>query len=418
MMCLRRYVLRIDRVGIALGGLLALLLCVADATAIPLFARKFGTTCFTCHTSEPLLNDFGRRFQAAGFQIPGASADPTSQADQGAFPIALIAHPRIVWDQTQNRLTDSAAVARTMFSGVELALFSTGHLGPHFSYFVETPIAISAREVSVDVVTAEVLYTDVLNDGLSNLNFRIGKIGPMVAYPANVMLSSVDPLVDTYSPIPQVDSPLNTFTLLDPMFGVSAFGLLPQVLEGLRCELGFYGGNLSDIDLASGHGIFLSLDQTVYLENAPLRFGVSYLGGAQSIQTVRSTGPAWQNAMNRISVDLDITDPWTKRVQLSMQYVRGFDSNIDSTSTAVHSDMILLGTQVIILPERFYAYARLDYAEGRPLSDIHRQYDVGVRYHLLPNVVLSLGASRTIQTQPGLNDWVTTSASCGVLFGF
>ncbi|MBS1904918.1 MAG: hypothetical protein JSS75_14530 [Bacteroidetes bacterium] len=394
------------------------MLITVDVRAIPLFARKYGTTCFTCHTTPPLLNDFGRRFQASGFQLPGASADPTAQVDQGPFPLALVAHPKIVTTSTKNNLSDSSAVRKTIFSGIELALFSTGQLGPHFSYFAETPVAIAGSDVGIDVLTAEVIWSDILGDGLGNLNLRFGKMSPLVAYPANVILSNADPFVTSYAPFSMVDSEVNTFILTDPMFGLSAFGLLPQVFEGLRWEVGLYGGNLSEIDLGKNRAVFVGLDQTIYLDNTPLRFGLSYFGGTQTIADALTPTVHWDNATNRVAVNIELTDPWLKRFQLCGEFVRGFDAKADSSGHTANSTIALIGTNIIILPERFYAFARLDYAEAKELGILNRQFDLGIRYHVLPNVVLSAGATQLDERRIGLLDRSTTSAVLGVLFGF
>src|SRR5215468_1147141 len=38
--------------------------------AMPMFARKLGVPCSTCHTSPPRLNEFGYKFRAAGYRMP------------------------------------------------------------------------------------------------------------------------------------------------------------------------------------------------------------------------------------------------------------------------------------------------------------------------------------------------------------
>src|SRR5215470_11094864 len=38
--------------------------------AMPMFARKLGVPCSTCHTSPPRLNETGYRFRAAGYRMP------------------------------------------------------------------------------------------------------------------------------------------------------------------------------------------------------------------------------------------------------------------------------------------------------------------------------------------------------------
>jgi hypothetical protein len=53
----------------------ALLLTVAlvtppQANGIPAFARKYQTSCTTCHDNFPHLNDFGKAFKDAGFKFP------------------------------------------------------------------------------------------------------------------------------------------------------------------------------------------------------------------------------------------------------------------------------------------------------------------------------------------------------------
>jgi hypothetical protein len=43
---------------------------VRQAHAIPVFARKYATSCITCHTIYPKLNDVGEAFRRNGYQFP------------------------------------------------------------------------------------------------------------------------------------------------------------------------------------------------------------------------------------------------------------------------------------------------------------------------------------------------------------
>lgn len=47
-----------------------LLVRTENAQAIPYFARKYGTSCTTCHNDFPELNDFGWAFKKNGFKFP------------------------------------------------------------------------------------------------------------------------------------------------------------------------------------------------------------------------------------------------------------------------------------------------------------------------------------------------------------
>ena len=60
-----------------LGRLVALIiLCAAGrASAIPAFARKYHTSCETCHTIYPKLTPFGEAFRRNGFRFPGHDSD-------------------------------------------------------------------------------------------------------------------------------------------------------------------------------------------------------------------------------------------------------------------------------------------------------------------------------------------------------
>jgi hypothetical protein len=65
-----------------------------SAQAIPSFARKYETSCLTCHTVYPKLNPFGEAFRRNGYRFPGVDSDyqkmPTvplgQEANKKTFP--------------------------------------------------------------------------------------------------------------------------------------------------------------------------------------------------------------------------------------------------------------------------------------------------------------------------------------------
>ena len=89
----------------------AVLLCggARPALAIPAFARKYQTSCTTCHTAWPKLNPFGEAFRRNGFRFPGDDSDAIKQQmiKLGADAYKQI-FPRAVWPAS---LTDSLPVA-------------------------------------------------------------------------------------------------------------------------------------------------------------------------------------------------------------------------------------------------------------------------------------------------------------------
>src|ERR1700730_11004842 len=54
----------------AVAAWIPLLIWAERAQAIPVFARKYGTSCITCHTIYPKLNDVGEAFRRNGYQFP------------------------------------------------------------------------------------------------------------------------------------------------------------------------------------------------------------------------------------------------------------------------------------------------------------------------------------------------------------
>lgn len=65
---LTRFLVACAAVGVA--GLLA-----TPAMAIPAFARKYDTSCTTCHTVFPKLTPFGEAFRRNGYRFPGVDGD-------------------------------------------------------------------------------------------------------------------------------------------------------------------------------------------------------------------------------------------------------------------------------------------------------------------------------------------------------
>src|SRR5713226_9642825 len=58
-------------IGLGVGLLFWLVLgFVPRTSAIPAFARKYQTSCSTCHNNYPELNDFGEAFKKNGFKFP------------------------------------------------------------------------------------------------------------------------------------------------------------------------------------------------------------------------------------------------------------------------------------------------------------------------------------------------------------
>ena len=78
------------KVSVALVALpVWLLLVTRSGNAIPAFARQYGTSCQTCHSVFPKLNDFGKAFKDAGFQFPKGDETANGETLVKIAPVML-----------------------------------------------------------------------------------------------------------------------------------------------------------------------------------------------------------------------------------------------------------------------------------------------------------------------------------------
>ncbi len=142
-----------------------------DSEAIPAFARKYQTSCSTCHNVYPKLNDFGKAFKDAGFKFP--KEDETFIKEK---PVMLGAEaqkqmfPHTIWPGTIPGLppiglrmnnffqvtgkrrgnfdvltpagTIPPYVPRTDFQTGLFSIFTAGSLGGDIAFWVDDDISI------------------------------------------------------------------------------------------------------------------------------------------------------------------------------------------------------------------------------------------------------------------------------------
>ena len=67
------------RLALRLSIAAVVIAAAAPARAIPAFARKYGTSCLTCHSVYPKLTPFGEAFRRNGYRFPGIDSDYVKQ---------------------------------------------------------------------------------------------------------------------------------------------------------------------------------------------------------------------------------------------------------------------------------------------------------------------------------------------------
>jgi hypothetical protein len=169
-----------------------------DAGAVPSFARKYQTSCLTCHTIFPALNPFGEAFRRDGYRFPSQNGS----VDSDAIKTNTVAmgqeeytktFPNSVWpDKIVEAVplsvmfngsipvnfpnSDARAAAGNIFtwSGIEaeLHLFGAGAFNDTLTYFTELTLADSG---SFDIEHAYLLWNDIIGPP-HVLNLWVGRL--------------------------------------------------------------------------------------------------------------------------------------------------------------------------------------------------------------------------------------------------
>jgi len=144
---------------------LAAAFSVKASYGIPAFARKYQTTCMTCHYAFPALNAFGKAFMNNGFRWPGGDSnyvkeDPISLGADGnkrAFPDAVWPSdmpgtvPLSVFVTGLVNYDAMSSIAKWDFNIPNyLNILCGGTLGNDFSFFGETELTNAGNAYAFD----------------------------------------------------------------------------------------------------------------------------------------------------------------------------------------------------------------------------------------------------------------------------
>jgi hypothetical protein len=178
-----------NRRSIPWVGLLGVLVLAAPAQAIPAFARKYGTSCTTCHTVYPKLTPFGEAFRRNGFRFPGVDSDYAKQEQialqpktPGAEEYGINAVPPLAFGfngqavaHPDKNSSGGAADNHAQFTTKDLIaeghLWTGGTFSDTISYFGEVTFSSGG---TVDVEHAQVFASDLIGPKHA-VNVRAGR---------------------------------------------------------------------------------------------------------------------------------------------------------------------------------------------------------------------------------------------------
>jgi hypothetical protein len=165
------------------------------AFAVPAFARKYKTSCVTCHTIFPKLTPFGEQFRRNGYRFPGVDSDAVK-----AEPVALGTDemkklfPDAVWPgvvspfpafafgfngqaifhpdkNSSGGVADNGAVANFDTLIEEGHLWAAGNFDDSITYYTELT---ASRTDGVDLETAAVFFNDLVGPAHA-VNVAVGR---------------------------------------------------------------------------------------------------------------------------------------------------------------------------------------------------------------------------------------------------
>ena len=205
-----RHSLTITIIGILVLVSMAL---VNRPNAIPVFARKYETSCITCHTIFPKLNSFGEAYRLNGFQYPEGDEDQVkdepislgSDAYKKVFPHAvwpsdIPGTPPLGIRVTNGFNYRKNEQVKTEFLAPSLIIMTAGTFGENVRFYAGAHLFEEGEIGSIDRAYFEIsnLFNNKLPENF--LNMRIGQFIPNMVPFANHRGLAVTPYAfNTYS---------------------------------------------------------------------------------------------------------------------------------------------------------------------------------------------------------------------------
>lgn len=216
-----------------------------QAWAVPAFARKYQTSCVTCHTIFPKLTPFGEQFRRNGYRFPGIDSDATKSepiplgTDQqkktfpdSVWPATLTAFPPLaigfngqaVFHPDKNSsagTADNHAVANLDTLVEEGHLWAAGSIDDAITFYAE----LTAADGGLELETASMFFGDLVGPAHA-VNLAVGKrtgsftsFQPHGSYFADAMMPTV-PVTGLYG------ATTDPFAFTDNHNGIEVNGVL------------------------------------------------------------------------------------------------------------------------------------------------------------------------------------------------
>src|SRR5262249_16657234 len=282
---------------------------VPNGHAIPAFSRKYQTSCTTCHSNYPELNDFGEAFKKNGFKFPKDDEtfvkDPPvllgSKAQKEAFPgavypgeipgsipIAFRYEGNFTWNKKQppGVIAASGFLPRTdLFTPNTFTIISAGSFGPNLSFWIDDDLSTGGSGADGGLGDGYLKYNDLghaLRLPKNALNVRFGQFELDLPFTqARTIYPSDYDIYDQASIAGGLGTTNNAFVLGASQRGIE-FGGYPNN-GNFTWSVAFVNGNNDGTAARSNKDVYVRVSQKFNLERDP--------ESRNAIQAAGPTGP-------------------------------------------------------------------------------------------------------------------------------
>jgi hypothetical protein len=142
-----------------------------SADSLPLFARRNGVACTTCHFAFPRLNAFGMAFRQNGYRMPGAKGENPWEAKE--FPLSVVGNVGYVYESTDESDGQGGRVTTAVggFTQNQFEFHSAGTLAPEVTFHFDNDFDGAGGTLNGGM--AFVQFDDIAKDGALNIKAGI-----------------------------------------------------------------------------------------------------------------------------------------------------------------------------------------------------------------------------------------------------
>jgi len=380
-----------------------------EASAVPVFARKYGFSCTMCHSNMPRLNDFGQRYRMKAYRLMDRENQDQTVLESPT-PVALrtsAGYNALTYDET----TGSDDVSDFTMNGLDL--LSAGLLARNIGYFmVYTPQIADRRGVAGQEGNLEMASLVFSNLGCSPwLNLWVGRFEPAYLPFSVKRRLSVSP-IEVYD-VAFPDGP--TFSETQSGLELSGHGAAP-----FRYAAGIVDGSGTNRTIDSPSDLYGRASYIVGPgegQTAGQRIGVlGYMGRARP-----GIGGGKRESFFRLGVDASLN---VSVLNVAGQFLYGSDDKTLWPGSDATKDVTWWGSfgELTVMPMvNLVGLARLDYVNMPEVSDQDiTRMTAGGRYYFEDNVAFHCEFSHRIDksVEADVGDAKETSFTARVDFAF